>query len=60
MIQHTSRWPSGPAAFFAFSAVFGANFNKFGVLDDLNDQMTQIKLRVLHGTCDKLQQVWRL
>ena len=28
----------GPTAFcIAFSVVFGANFNKFGVLSDLND-----------------------
>jgi hypothetical protein len=49
-----------PAAFcIAFSAVLGANFNKFGVLNDLNDQTTQKSNGLLHGTWDKLQQVWR-
>jgi hypothetical protein len=42
MIQHTGRWTSDPSAFsIAFSMVFGANFNKFGVLKDLNDPMTR-------------------
>lgn len=42
MIQHTGRWSADPTAFcIAFSVVFGANFNKFGVLNDLNDQRTR-------------------
>jgi hypothetical protein len=50
IIQHTGRWSTDPAAFcIAFSVVFGANFNKFGVLNDLNDQTTRKSKNGLHA-----------
>ena len=51
----------GPTTFcIAFSVVFGANFNKFGVLSDLNDLKKRKSNTGLHNLWDKLQQVWRL